>query len=136
MKRVRSHRIRDSLYPTFRGPQRADDVATPCSSKLQALWQIAPGTFNQTNKQQEPELKLTKPESNTATKAWRKRVHWPPGPSRPQKLYVAVEWAGEGMGAVLVSTCVSVGGHCAAVCVLSNGQYALRGMCKLGLWKA
>jgi hypothetical protein len=47
-----------------------------------------------------------------------------------------VSRAGEGMGAVFVSTCVYVGGHCAAVCVLSNGQYALRGMCKLGLWKA
>lgn len=34
--------------------------------------------------------------------------------------------AGEGMGAVFVSACVYVGGHWAAVCVLSNDQYAER----------
>lgn len=33
---------------------------------------------------------------------------------------------GEGMGAVFVSICVYGGGHWAAVCVLSNDQYAER----------
>lgn len=44
--------------------------------------------------------------------------------------------AGEGMEAVFVSTCVYAGGHWAAVCVLSNDQYALRGLCKLWPWRA
>lgn len=109
--------IRNSLYPTFRGPNRA---RRSHSLLLEAPGSLAVslGTFSQTNKQQKPELKLTKPESNPPTKEWRERVHWRTGPSRPQKLYVVVEWGGEGEGMRVVCehACLCRRPLCCCVC--------------------
>lgn len=113
----RGSRTRDSLYPAFRGPQRAD-VTTPCSSKLQAPWRIAPGTCSHTNKQLESELKLRKPESRAPPRNGGREFTGRRGPADLRSCMW--QWSGQGrkgMGAVFVSTCVYVGGHCGAVCV-------------------
>lgn len=63
---LEGQRPRDQGFP-LSNFQRSPESRCSHSPLLQApLWQIAPGTSSQTNKQPEPELKLTKPERNTA----------------------------------------------------------------------